>query len=109
MFFYENTAAYYLTMGRKKHRRVRKIVPTDSVLEFELGDTVSDIQWRREEREARQRDEAQQKQQRKEKTRRKEARVEESHSQEGVVAEKPRRERIDTETEAAGEEVEASQ
>ena len=36
--FYRNTAAYYLTMGPKKGRRVRKIqVPTDSVPEFELG------------------------------------------------------------------------
>ena len=36
--------AYYLTMGPKKGRRVRKIeVPTDSVPEFELGDTVADI------------------------------------------------------------------
>ena len=51
-FFYENTA-YYLTMGSKKARRVRKIqVQTDSVPVFELGDTVADIQWRREEREA---------------------------------------------------------
>ena len=42
-----------MTMGPKKGRRVRKIkVPTDSVPEFELGDTVADIQQRREEREA---------------------------------------------------------
>ena len=35
---------------------MRKVeVPTDSVPEFELGDTAADIQWRREEREARQR------------------------------------------------------
>ena len=41
-------------MGPKKDRRVRKIkVPNDSVPEFELGDTATNIQWRREEREAR--------------------------------------------------------
>ena len=35
-------------MGHKNCRRVRKIeVPTDSVPEFELGDTVANIQWRR--------------------------------------------------------------
>ena len=46
-------------MGPKKGRRVRKIkVPTDSVPEFELGDTVVDIQQRSEEREAREREEA---------------------------------------------------
>ena len=49
-------------MGPKKGRRVRKIEdPTDSVPEFELGDTVVDIQWRREEREAREREEEAQK------------------------------------------------
>ena len=43
-------------MGSKKGRKVRKIeVPTDSVPEFELGDTAVDIQRRREEREARER------------------------------------------------------
>ena len=42
-------------MGPKKGRRVRKIeVPTDNVSEF------ADIQWRRQEREAREREEAQQ-------------------------------------------------
>ena len=46
-------------MGPKKGRRVSKIeVPTDSVPEFELGDTAADIQWRREKREARKREEA---------------------------------------------------
>ena len=45
-------------MGPKKGRRVRKIeVPTDSVPEFELGDTEADIKRRREEREAREREE----------------------------------------------------
>ena len=58
MVFYENAAAYYLTMGPKNGRRVRKIeVPTDSVPEFELGDTAADIHCR-EEREARERVEA---------------------------------------------------
>ena len=38
-------------MGPKKGRRVRKIeAPTDSVSEFELGDTAADIEQRREER-----------------------------------------------------------
>ena len=92
-------------MGLKKGRRVRKIeVPTDIVPEFELGDTAADIQQRREEREARERDEVRQQQQREE------ARAEESHSQEEGVAEKrPRTERSDTETEAAGGEAGASQ
>ena len=45
-------------MSTKKGRRVRKIeVPTNRVPEFELGDTATDIQWRREEREAREREE----------------------------------------------------
>ena len=36
-------------MGPKKSRRVREIeVPTDSIPEFELGDTTTDIQCRRE-------------------------------------------------------------
>ena len=40
-------------MGPKKSRIVRKIeVPTDTPTEFELGDTVADIQRRREEEEA---------------------------------------------------------
>ena len=42
-------------MKPKKGRRVRKIeVPTDSVLEFELGDKVADILQMRKEREGRQ-------------------------------------------------------
>ena len=42
-------------MKPKKGRRVRKIeVPTDSVLEFELGDKVADILQMRKEREWRQ-------------------------------------------------------
>ena len=46
-----------------KDRRVRKIdIPTDSVPEFELGDTAVDIKRRREKREAREREEEAQKQ-----------------------------------------------
>ena len=46
-FFARNTAAYYLKIGPKKGRRVRKIaVPTASVPEFELGDTAMNIQQR---------------------------------------------------------------
>ena len=55
ILFLQNAA--YLTMGPKKGRRVRKIeVPTDSVPEFEQGDTASDIERRRE---AKEREEAQ--------------------------------------------------
>ena len=43
-------------MGPKKGRRV----PTDSVPEFELEDKAADIHWRRQEREAREREEVQQ-------------------------------------------------
>ena len=66
---------------------MRKIeVPTDSVPEFELKDTVGDIQWRREERDARERGDAQK--QREEGARREEeARMEETHSQEEGGAE----------------------
>ena len=68
-------------MGPNKGRRVRKIeIPTDSVHEFELGD----IQRRREERVAREREESQQ--QIEEKARREEATAEETHSQDEVVA-----------------------
>ena len=90
-------------MGLKKRRRVSKIeVPTDSVPEFQLGDTAADIQRRREKREAREREEAQQ--QREEEARGEGARVEESHSQEeGHPEKRPRSERSDTE--AAGGEV----
>ena len=50
-------------MGHKNGRRVRKIeVPTDSVHEFDLEETAADIQQRREEREAREGEEAQQQQ-----------------------------------------------
>ena len=89
-------------MGPKKGRRVRKIeVFTDSVPEFELGDTAADIQQRKAEREARQREEAQ-KQREQEARREEEARMEETHSQEEEVAEtRPRTER--SETEARGE------
>ena len=67
-------------MGSRTGRRVRKIqVPTDSIPEFKLGDTAADIQWKKEESEARESVET--KQQRKE-TRRKEARTEETHTQE---------------------------
>ena len=76
-------------------------VPTDSVPEFELGDTVSDIKWRRQKREAREREEAQQQQQQEEESRREEARADESHSQEEGVAEKKPRRESDTDTEAA--------
>ena len=68
-------------MGPKKGRKVRKIeVPTDSVPEFELGDTAADIQQRRQEREATQTEETQQQQQRDKDVRREEARVEETYS-----------------------------
>ena len=74
-------------MGTKKGKRVRKIeVPTDSVPEFELGDTVADIQRRRQEREARKREEAQQQHQREEEARREEARAKKSHPQEEGIA-----------------------
>ena len=44
-------------MGPKKVRRVRKIeVSTDSVIEFELGNTAAYMQWRRQEIEAGERD-----------------------------------------------------
>ena len=57
-------------MGRKNGRRVRKTeVPNDSVPEFELRDTVADIQQRREDREAKEKEEAQQQQQREEEAR----------------------------------------
>ena len=50
-------------MGPKKGRRARKSkVPTDIPTEFELGDMATDIQRRREEREARERKEVAQKQ-----------------------------------------------
>ena len=76
-------------MDPKKGRRVRKIeVPTDSVPEFELGDTAADIKQRRQERETRAREEAQQQQWREEEARSVEARAEETHSQEEGVAEK---------------------
>ena len=106
----KNTAAYYLTMGPKKGRRVRKIeVPTDSVPEFELLDTAADIQQRRQDREARERDEVQQQQQREQKARKEEARAEESHSQEEGQKKRPRTQRSETETEAGGGEVGKSQ
>ena len=92
-------------MGRKSGRRVRKIeVPNDSVPEFELRDTATDIQQRREDREAKEREEAQQ--QREEEARG--ARVEEQHIQEdGYPEKRPRTERSDTETEAAAGEARA--
>ena len=92
-------------MVLKKDRKVRKIeVPTYSVPEFELRDTEVDIQWRREEGEAREREEAQQQHQREE-----EARAEETHSpKEGVAETRPRTEKSDTKTEV-GEEAGPSQ
>ena len=79
---------------------MRKIeVPTDSVPQFEPGNTAVDIQWRRQEREAREREEAQEQQQREEEPRREETRAEELHSQvEGQPEKGPRTERSDTET-----------
>ena len=72
-------------MGPKKGRQLRKIeTPTDSVPEYELGDTAADIQWKRKERGTNEREEAQQ--QREEEARREEARAEESHSQESSKA-----------------------
>ena len=60
---------------------MRKIeVPTDSVSEFELGDTVADIHRRREERVVREREEEAQKQS-EEEARREEGRMEGKHSQ----------------------------
>ena len=54
-------------MGPNKDRRDRIIeVPTDSVPEFELGDTALDIQQRREARKAREREEQPQRQREKE-------------------------------------------
>ena len=68
-------------MGPKKGRRVRMIEgSTDSIPVFELGDT--DIQRRKEESKAREREEAQQLRQREEETRREETRMEESQLQE---------------------------
>ena len=83
-------------MGPKKGRRVRKIeVPTDSVLEFNLGDTAADIQWRREEREATEREEKTQKQ--KEEARREEA----THSlEEGLVEKRAKTDKSNTELDA---------
>ena len=108
--FYENAAAYYLTMGPKKGRRVRKLeVPTESVPKFELGDTAADIQWRRQEREAtervaREREVAEQQQQREEDAKKEEERVEKIHSEQ-----KPRTEKSDSETKVVGGEAGPSQ
>ena len=90
-------------MGLKKDRRVRKIeVPTDSVPELELEDTGADIQWRREERKAREKEEAQK--QRKMQARSYEARTEEKNLQEdGVPEKRTRTEKSDTETEPGRE------
>ena len=45
-------------MSPKKGRRVRKIeVPINTPTEFELGQTLADVQQRREEKEARERKE----------------------------------------------------
>ena len=92
-------------MGPKKGRRVRRIdVSTDSVPEFQLGDTATDIRQRRDEREARDREEEAQRQREQEARMEELARMEETNSQEEGVAEKrPRSEKSDTETEAGGE------
>ena len=55
-------------------------VPTDSIPEFELGDTAADIQQRMQERETRAREEAQLQQWREEEARSAEARAEKTHS-----------------------------
>ena len=90
-------------MGPKKGRRVRKIeVPTDSVPESELGDTVTEIHWSREERKAKEREEEAHKQ-------REEARREESTNspEEGAAEKHARTDKSDTEldtyTEDGGE------
>ena len=84
---------------------MRKIeVPTDSVPEFELGHTMTDIHQRRQDREAREREDAQQ--QREEEAKREEARVEETHSQDlGVAEKRSRTKKSGTETEAIRGEV----
>ena len=91
-------------MDPKKGRRVRKIkVPTDSVPEFELGYTVTDLQRNhRRGRQERGRRHSNSNRGR----RREEARVEETHSQEEGVAEKrPSTEKSHTETKTFGGEV----
>ena len=66
---------------------MRKIgVPTDSVPEFKLGETMAGIQRWRQERETRKREEAQE--QGEEDDRREEVKAEETHSLEEGVAEK---------------------
>ena len=83
-------------------------VPTDIFPEFELRDTVVDLQRGRKERKAREGEEAQQ--QKEEEVRRKEAKAEELHLQkEGHPEKRPRTERSDTKTEAAGGEAGPSQ
>ena len=87
-------------MGLKKGRRVRIEVPTDSVPEFELGDTT-DIQRRREEGE---REEQAQRQREEEARSKEEARTEETYSpKEGVAEKQQQTKNSDTETEAGGE------
>ena len=86
-------------MGPKRGRRVRKTdVPMDTPTEFELVDTATDIQRRREERKARERDEEAQRQ-------REEARREETaHSaDEGLAKKHARTDRNDTEMDTEGE------
>ena len=62
LFFLQKCCNFHMTMCPKKGRRVRKIeVPTDSV---QLGNTAVDIQQRRQEREAREGEEAQPQKQR---------------------------------------------
>ena len=104
MFFLQKCCYLLFDNGPEKGRRVKIEVPTGSVLEFELGDTEADIQLGREEREARDREEAQQPQQREEESRKEGARAEEILSQEeGDIAKRPRTERSDRETEVGGE------
>ena len=97
-------------MGPKKGRRVRKIeVPTGSVPEFELGDTETDIQLRREERKAREREETQQQQQREEEARREGKSGGITLTREGPTRKKAQDKNSYTETETAGGEAGPSQ
>ena len=58
LLFFSKTLLIFLTIFPEKSRRVRKIeVSTNSVPEFELGDTAGDIHWKWDEREAREREE----------------------------------------------------
>ena len=92
-------------MGPKKGQKSEEdSSPTDTPTEFELGDTATDIQRRREERETRERDKAQKQM---EETRRGKS----THSAEEGVAEKlAKTDKSDTEMDTeAGEETVTSQ